>query len=168
MDAYLRFQDPEIKGDSEDKDHAGWIQVSSWEWGLEMKLTTAKSTGGARTAGQVQQRSFTFDKPMDKTTFDLYKHMCKGTHFKKVTLEVMRAIGEGMNHKMTFCTYELESVVIEDLSLSGGDDAPTETLKLNPGVVKYVYSHVDPKDPRGAKQEKFPFGWDFIANKPTA
>lgn len=168
MDAYLKFEDPEIKGDSEDEGHKGWIEVSQWNWDLEQKMTTAKSTGGARTAGQVSQSNFTFTKVMDKTTFDIYKHMAKGTHFKRVLLEVMRSVGEGGDHKMKMCTFEMNSVVIQKFAPDGGgDDQPTESLEINPGMVKFTYFHVDPKDPK-ANVEPKPFGWDFIANKPVA
>lgn len=165
MDAYLRFEGPDVEGDSEDKSHKGWIEPIEWSWGLEMPLTQAKSTGGARTAGQVKPELFTFKKVMDQTTYDLYKAMCTGVHYDKVTLEVMRSIGTGAAlHKMVFCKYEMKSVVIADVSFDGGgDDAPTETIQLHPGLVVYTYNHVDPRKPK--EVTPVPFGWDFIANK---
>jgi len=164
MDAYLKLEEPNIEGESLDKGHEKWIELTGWSWNLTMPMTEGKSTGGARTAGQVKCDPFTLSKNMDKTSPKLFEYMCSGKHFKKATIEIMRSVGEGdRGQKQTFCKYEMEHVVISTMGPDGGSDAPTERLTLDPGTVKFTYTHADQKT--GKSLGKVEAAWDFLANK---
>lgn len=163
MDAYLKFEEPAIEGESLDKGHAKWIELTAWSWNLTMPMTEGKSSAGARTAGQIKADPFTVSKNMDKTSPKLFEHMCAGRHFKKVIIEIMRSVGEGnLGQKQTFCRYEMEHVVISTMAPDAGSDAPTERLTLDPGTVKFTYTHNDQKT--GKATGKVEAAWDFLVN----
>jgi len=164
MDAYLKFEEPNIEGESLDKGHEKWIELTGWSWNLTMPMTEGKSSAGARTAGQVKADPFNVSKNMDKTSPKLFEYMCAGKHFKKATIEIMRSVGEGdRGQKQTFCKYEMEFVVISTMGPDGGSDAPTERLTLDAGTVKFTYQHADQKT--GKAIGKVEAAWDFLANK---
>ncbi len=164
MDAYLKFEEPNIDGESLDKGHEKWIEITGWSWNLQMPMTESKSSAGARTAGQVKADPFTINKNMDKTSPKLFEYMCSGKHFKKVTLEIMRNVGNGdRDQKVTFCKYELEHVVVSTMGPDGGSDAPTERITLDPASVKFTYQHSD--QATGKSIGKVEAAWDFLKNK---
>ncbi|MBW8834077.1 MAG: type VI secretion system tube protein Hcp, partial [Burkholderia sp.] len=43
-DIYLKFGNPAIKGESADKDHAGWIEIDSWSHSITQPRSATAST----------------------------------------------------------------------------------------------------------------------------
>ncbi|MDR0587455.1 MAG: type VI secretion system tube protein Hcp, partial [Burkholderiales bacterium] len=49
-DIYLKFDNPTIKGESQDKDHADWIEVGSWTAAMKQPRSVTASTAGGHTS----------------------------------------------------------------------------------------------------------------------
>ena len=45
-DIYVKFGNPAIKGESQDKDHKDWIEVLSWEHNIKQPRSATASTAG--------------------------------------------------------------------------------------------------------------------------
>jgi type VI secretion system secreted protein Hcp len=63
IDAYLQIGD--IKGESQDDKHKGWIEVQNVHWGVSQPRATAVSTAGGHTSGKADVHEVCFDKLVD-------------------------------------------------------------------------------------------------------
>ena len=54
-DIYVKFGSPAINGESQDKDHKDWIEVSSWQHSIVQPRSATPSTAGRHTAAHWQQ-----------------------------------------------------------------------------------------------------------------
>lgn len=59
IDAYLQIGD--IKGESQDDKHKGWIEVTSVSWGVTQPRATAVSTAGGHTSGKADVHEVSFE-----------------------------------------------------------------------------------------------------------
>ncbi len=94
-DIYVKFDSPAIKGESQDKDHKDWIEVSSWLQSITQPRSATASTAGGHTAERCEHADMVFTKDMDVVSPLLYQHASGGTTFGEVTIEFFRADGEG-------------------------------------------------------------------------
>jgi type VI secretion system secreted protein Hcp len=122
-------------GESQDKDHAGEIEVLSWSFG-ESNSGTAASGGGAG-AGKVNFQDFTFSATMGKHTPCLAKACATGTHIDSAVL-VCRKAGGGQQEflKITFTDFLVSSY---QTGGSSGGEVPIETFSFNYSKIEMAY-----------------------------
>src|SRR4051794_31511408 len=82
VDMFMKIDD--IKGESSDGSHKDEIEVLSWSWGMSQSGTAQSGTGGG--AGKVNVQDLSFTKYVDKSSPNLMKLCCTGTHFKNAKL----------------------------------------------------------------------------------
>ncbi|MCB1986059.1 MAG: type VI secretion system tube protein Hcp [Burkholderiales bacterium] len=125
-----------IKGESTDDAHADWIEVFSFSHGLSQPMSGAGGTGG-RAAARADLQPFVVTKSIDKASVDLNIYCAKGTHIAKLVLEVCQETGE----KLCYLKYELENVMIQSVSISGGgSDRPHETVSFVYDKIAWEYT----------------------------
>ena len=138
-DIYLKFTGPDIKGESGDKDHKDWIEASSWSHTMHQPKSATASTAGGHTAERVEHGEMFFAKDIDLVSPLLYQHCSGGTTFKEVTIEFMRADGEGKRVK--FLETRLMNVLVGSVSPSVvGEGLPNETMTLKYAAVQWKYT----------------------------
>jgi type VI secretion system secreted protein Hcp len=127
IDCFLKIEG--IKGEAQDKDHKGEIDVMSWNWGASNSLTTGANLGHAH--------DLRFTKRSDKSTPQLYaKAISPGAKGVKATL-VCRKSGE---KPLDFMTITMEETFIASVSTGHSDHGPpTEEITLNFGKVTVEY-----------------------------
>lgn len=58
-----------IKGETSDKNHKDWIDVSSWTWGTKRAITSNTSTRGDRESSNAVISDLQITKYMDSSSF---------------------------------------------------------------------------------------------------
>ena len=156
VDMFLKIDD--IKGESTDGSHKDEIEVLAWSWGMSQSGTTHSGSGSG--AGKVAVQDISVTKYVDKSTPNLMKMCCSGTHFQKATLIVRKAGGK---KPLEYIKLEMTNGLIASISSggSGGEDRLTETVTLNFGAFKYEYT---PQKADGSGDAAVPAQWDIAKN----
>src|SRR5688572_24968257 len=94
IDAFLKFEGPECKGDSVGEGHAGEIDLLAYSWGMSQSGTMHQATGGG--AGKVNVQDLSFTHYVDSASVNLVKYCCTGQHIDKVTLVLQKAGGKAL------------------------------------------------------------------------
>ena len=158
VDMFLDI-DGEIGGESQDKTHAGTIDVLAWRWGVSQ--SGSFHTGGGGGAGKANFQDISVTKWIDKSSPDLMLYCANGDHFPAAKLIVRKA---GKN-PLEYLTISMKKVLITSVSTggSGGEDKLTENITLNFAQVLVKYIEQTPEGGEGAKPE---LKWDIAANAP--
>ena len=111
---FIKFEG--IEGESADKDHYGWCDLSSFSQVPLNRDSTNRST---------ETLKIEVEKEVDKATPKLAEAIVKGKVFPKVEIEFTADDG-------TFLAYELTNVMITSYQVSGDSDSrPVEEIHLN-------------------------------------
>ncbi len=158
VDMFLKVEGPEAKGESQDQEHKGEIDILAWSWGASQSGTT--HAGAGRGQGKAEFQDLSLTKFVDSSSEDLLKAVAKGINFKKVTL-VVRNAG---NNPVDSITYIFENVIVTSISTggSGGEDRLTENVTLNFSKFTFKYVGTNARG-KAAKSEDFTF--DIANNK---
>ncbi|NOY71334.1 MAG: type VI secretion system tube protein Hcp [Gammaproteobacteria bacterium] len=120
-----------IKGESSDQGHKDWIDIDSWEWGVERKITSATSTKGDRESTNAVITDLIVTKKMDSASNGLFLESCCGGG-KTVKLHLTKT-GSGSGSDV-FMEYTLTNAVISDYSVGGNSadmNRPTESITIS-------------------------------------
>lgn len=135
---FLKFEEPEIKGESGDSSHKEEIQVLSWSHSFNQPTSPTRSSAGGGTVEQANHSDFTFTKYVDAATDDLLKYCWSGKQIGKGTFTAYRADGD--NKPVKYLEVMMEKIIVANVSFGGGTgDLPTETISLAYGKVTYTY-----------------------------
>ncbi|MDR0587813.1 MAG: type VI secretion system tube protein Hcp [Burkholderiales bacterium] len=180
-DIYLQFGNPSIKGESNDKDHAEWIEISSFKQSIHQPRSVTASTSGGHTSERTEHGAMILTKDVDLVSPLLYQHSSGGTTFDEVTIDFMRADGEG--NRVKYLEVKLKHVIICDvetvagLQIDAADSAeaaldsskqvstiPTDRFKLKYAAIQWKYT----KQKIGGNQNGVTQGaWSLTKNDKT-
>lgn len=134
IDMFLKLGD--IKGESQDKTHAGEIDVLSWSWGMSQSGTT--NTGGGASAGKVSVQDIAVTTFFDAATPAVMLACCNGKHFKEAKLTVCKA----GTTPLEYIKVTMKNVLVSSVSTGGsiGEDRLTENITLNFAEYKVEYT----------------------------
>jgi type VI secretion system secreted protein Hcp len=130
-DMFLRIDS--VKGEAEDADHPGEIEVLGWSWAASQTGTGA--SGGGLGAGRVQVQDLQVTKHVDASSPTLFNLCCKGEHIKSLDLTCRKAGGEALEYMVV----HLEDLIITSIGLSGSGDTVTETVTIGFSKGGYTY-----------------------------
>ena len=106
VDALLKIEGKDIKGESKIDGHEDEIDIYSWTWGMTQSGTFHTGKGGG--AGKVNVQDLTVTKYVDSSTPDFMMHCCNGAHIPSATLTIRKS-GE---HPIDFVVIELSKVMV--------------------------------------------------------
>jgi type VI secretion system secreted protein Hcp len=136
LDIYLKFGNPAIQGESQDKDHANWVEVKSWDHSIVQPRSATSSTSGGHTSERCEHGDMVFTKEIDKVSPLLYQHASGGTTFDEVTIDFMRSDGEGQRVK--YLEIKLKYVIISSVTPSVQKEGlPVEQFSLKYAAVQW-------------------------------
>jgi type VI secretion system secreted protein Hcp len=153
VDHFLKIEG--VEGESEDKEHKGWIDILSWNWG-EMQAGTM-SQGGGGGAGKVSMRDFHFTMRICKASPKLLEGCASGEHFSKATL-VARKAGKT---QQKFLKITFSDLLVSSFDTGPGDPLPIDAISLNFTKIEYEYS---PQNAQGSLAGAIRAGWDVKQN----
>lgn len=135
-DIYIKFGAPAIKGESADKDHKDWIEVDSWDHSITQPRSATASTSGGHTSERAEHGEMIFTKSLDVVSPLLYQHCSGGSTFDEVTVDFMRADGEGKRVK--YMEIKLKYVIIASVnpkivSEGGSKSVSDKGIKVSEG-----------------------------------
>jgi type VI secretion system secreted protein Hcp len=158
FDAFIKIKD--IPGESNDKKHAGEIEIESFSWGLSQTGSAASGTGHG--AGKAQLQDFSFTKKTDKSTPNLMQHCATGKHIAEVLVTIRKAGGE----QVEYLKYKFTDCIVSSYQIGGSgqgtDQVPVETVSMNFTTITVDYQEQgqDGK-PKGGPVHG---GWDVKKN----
>lgn len=157
---FLKLGD--IKGQSKDKDHKDWINISTYGYGITMNI--GAGAGQVRQAGRASFGDIQITKLMDKASPSIAEAAASGQHFKTAEIESMSAAGGDKRSKLIKIT--LENVHITTLQHDGQDnEVAKEKIGLSYGKIKW---EVTTTKPDGSEDAPVRAGWDRDENKKWA
>lgn len=129
----------DIKGESTDKDHKDWIELSSFSFGVT-NTAVGSSSGGAG-AGKVDLTELTIIKHTDIASPKLFEATAKGSHFPTAVLDDTKIVSD---KSVTFLEFKFQDVLISKFDISGtSDSVPTETLSFNFSKIEMIFNQFD-------------------------
>jgi type VI secretion system secreted protein Hcp len=138
-DIYIKFTSPDIKGESQDKDHKDWVEINSWRHSIVQPKSATASTSGGHTAERCEHGEMVFTKDLDVVSPLLYQHASGGSTFDEVTVEFYRADGEGK--RVRYLEIKLKYVLIASVHPSVvSEGVPTELFSLKYAAVQWKYT----------------------------
>lgn len=135
VDIFLKINDDNVKGESQDKTHKQDIDVLAWSFGMSNSSST--HTGGGGGAGKVNVQDISLTKYVDSASPALMLACCNGQHFPSALLTV-RKMGKT---PLEYIKITMTEVIVTSVSTggSGGEDKLTENISLNFAKVQMDY-----------------------------
>src|SRR5262245_19489415 len=133
VDAFLKLKD--IKGESNDDKHAGWIDVLSYSFGISNTGFIGGPGGGAG-AGKANLSDFNFMHAFDLASPVLFLKCAQGAHIEDAQLEVRNSGAK----QETFLKVKFENVMISAVQPSGLSEHPMESVSFVFGKISMVYT----------------------------
>jgi type VI secretion system secreted protein Hcp len=129
----------DIKGESTDKDHPGWIELNSFSFGVT-NLGGGSSGAGA---GRVEFSEITITKSTDTASPKLFEAVATGRHFEEATLDDTKTMA---GKPVTFLEFKFQNVFVTSFDMIGIANAvPTETVAFNFGKIEMIFNQYDDK-----------------------
>ena len=147
-----------VKGESEDKKHAGTIEIDSFSWGVTNSGTHSAGTGGGSGKASFQDLHFTMG--VNKSSPLLMLACAEGKHIPKAVLFVRKQGGD----QQEFYTITLKDVLISSYQSgghAGGGSVPSDQFSLNFTEIKYEYK---PQKKDGSLDSAQAAGWNVKKN----
>lgn len=155
--AFIKIGD--LKGESVDSQHADWIDVLSWSWGMSNAGSGHLGTGSGTGRGTVQD--FHFTKTVDVSSTELARCLLIGKHFPKATFELCKSSGD---KSLIYFKVEFEQIFVTSLNFGGAGEGGsfTESVSFNFRKYKATYKQQTASGSGGASPS---YGWDVSKNQ---
>ncbi|HEY1065114.1 MAG TPA: type VI secretion system tube protein Hcp [Pirellulales bacterium] len=168
FDAFLKFSGEgvaaqKITGESQDEGmRGGWLEIDSFEFGIENKLNLGSGSGGAG-AGKATFKEFKIQKKTDSASPALVLTCCLGGHYDQVDLALRKSGAMAGKSGGPYLVYAFKMVAIGGVDWSGssGDDVPTESVIFQYGAIKMTYK---PQDATGKLGTAIETIWSVTKN----
>jgi type VI secretion system secreted protein Hcp len=161
FDAFLKIDG--IPGESSDAKHKDWIEVLSYDFGIQQPASVFAGAVAGAADQPAQFQDFVITKRLDKASPKLALACADGMGIKQVVLELCTAGGDKakyMEYRMTSC---IISGYYDEGESAGAEPLPSETVSFKYGKIEWVYTQQ--KRPDGSGGGQVTAGWDLQANK---
>jgi type VI secretion system secreted protein Hcp len=143
LDAFLKLDEPLLKGESTDDLHSDEIEILSFEQTVKRPRAASDSTQPDNRRGTTECSAITILKALDGSTPKLMESSCAGTIYKKATLTLCQpsAKSDGKRtdwKRITYFEVALQNVQITRVRLVGDPTIHLPVLQaplLNSGLV---------------------------------
>lgn len=147
-----------IAGESLDKAHSGWIEASSFSFGVS---NPPSLSGGLISGTKGVASELIISKSLDKASPSLFLGCAQGTIYPTVTMELQQS--SAATTPVVYYRITLNNVLVSKLETSGAADArPSEEVSFSYQKIKVEYYAMD----QYGKYILVPaVSWDFVNNK---
>ena len=135
--AFIKFDG--IDGEAVDKDHQGWSDLTSMQWGVGRAITPASGLP----TGKRQHKPVSIVKPLDKATPLLMRDCSSGKAVSEVEIHLTRTGRDGARE--TYLIIKMQDVIISSYDVASGNDdsgepiRPLEQLELTYSSITWTY-----------------------------
>ncbi len=166
-DVFVKFtkktNSKDIPGESTDAEHKGWLEVASWNQGIQQPTCSTASTAGGHSVGRCEHAPMTFSKDIDKASVYLWE-ACSAAYAYDVEIRFFRSSGTVRTNYLTINMY---NAIVSDVETSSPlVGLPVEFFKLK--YAKITWAHKGSKSDGSANVGLDAAGWDLSLNKATA
>ncbi len=135
---FIRFENPEIEGESGVPDHQREIEILGWSHGFAQQTSAVQSERGGDAREFALHQNLTLTKRFDAATNPLLRQCWSGRKIGRATLSCYRP---GANDPVLYLQIVLEKVVVSAYVISGAPgEMPVESISLDYCAVSYKYS----------------------------
>ncbi len=156
FDAFIKIDG--IEGESTDDKHAGWIEVISYNCGVDQKASATASSVGGASAERADFDNFSFSKQLDKASPKLAMACAGGVHIDNIVVEICRSGDD----KVKYMEYKMTNCIISSVKTAGGGEFPSENVSIDFGKVQWAYTVQ--KRQGGGASGNVAGGWDLQKN----
>ena len=156
FDAFIKIDG--IDGESTDAKHADWIEIISFNCGVDQKASATASSVGGASAERADFDKFAFSKLLDKASPKLAVACAGGTHINNIVVEVCRSGTD----KVKYMEYKMTNCIISSVKTSAGGDFPGEDVAIDFGKIEWAYTVQ--KRQGGGASGNVAGGWDLQKN----
>lgn len=160
MSAFLQIEG--IQGEASDKNYKGWLDITSYKWGTQRKITSHTGTQGNRESSNTRITDLTITRFMDKAAPKLFIEACCGRG-KTITLAHTKT-GSG-NGNDPFVEFTLENAILSGYrvaAINWSATRPKEILTLSFIHLQIKYT---PYDQDGNALPPIAVGFDTASNR---
>jgi len=150
-----------LDGESLDDDHKDWIEIESFNWGVDNPSSFAQGQGGQSTQAHVA--SMDIVKRCDKASVTLKKNCTTGKHIASGTVSCMKLDGDS---RVEYLKIDLTDIMVSNFQWtgSGGDVQMGESVSLVFAEFKTAFKLQQNAGSAGGATE---FGHNIQTNKST-
>lgn len=135
---YLKLTGPDLKGESADKDHDQWIEITTWNHSITQPKSGSASTSGGHTAERTEHGDMVLVKELDSASPLLYQAVSSGTTFQTAQIEFFRDAGDGKRVK--YLDIQMKNVLISHIApTNDGKALPSESFCLKYAAIQWKY-----------------------------
>ena len=141
MAVYMNFNALAPSGNVTAKGYEGWIEVSSFNFGVGRGITMEAGAMSNREAGRPSLSEVTVTKQLDASSGLLLKSSLTGAEGVTVLIHVVKT---GADSVEKYAEYTLEEVIISSYSMSASaGGAPQESISLSFAKIEADLAHAD-------------------------
>lgn len=148
VNAYIQIKS--CDGESTQQDHVNWIEIVSWNWGVEhpSKDGEASTAVGER----VVHRPFCFTQRVDSGLVKLLRACCLRSRLPSATVDLLRITGKDTGE--VYLRFVLKDVVARRVLFNQGSPAETPAagidsvhaaVELTYSSIEWTYTTLDPR-----------------------
>jgi type VI secretion system secreted protein Hcp len=152
------MQIPNIKGESLDEKHPGWIEVMSFSHGISRVDSVAG--GGGSTVGKPNHAEVSLMKKLDSSSLPLDLKVNNGEKMSPIVIEFVKASAAAPVVFYRVTLYEA-SITSVSSSGSGGADSLVDSISINYSKIMWQYY---PVDANGKVGPVVTSEWDVLKN----
>ena len=145
-----------IKGDVTASGYEQWVELSSFQFGVERPVTLVS---GVKELGAPTLSDLTITKPMDSSSSALLQEAFSGTP-QTVTIDLVSTTGTGTLFK--YAEYVLTNAQVTGYSVSSGGDRPAESITIAFSKIQFTYT---PETATGSAGTPTTVTWDLTTQK---
>jgi len=160
MASYLKLGD--IKGESHDSEHTGWIDIMSFNWGMSQSASSHLKTGATNARCSVNDVQIV--KDLDVSSTKIMEFCTTGTPIAQAIIDFCLAGGK----QVCYFQMTMDQVIISSYNLSGtgSDEQLNEVITLN--FSKYKVEKWEINNDTLARGKSQVGAFDIRANKKPA
>jgi type VI protein secretion system component Hcp len=138
------------------------FDLSSFTLDAQNSLAIGSATAGAG-AGKVSFQGFSFTKPLDKYSAQLFQDLASGTRIASVEIIVRKPADNGMDDPIV--QYLLKNVGLTNIHISGASKNATETIQ---GAFQAISFVLYGQNSNGTTPVTSTGGWSQVTNQPVS
>jgi type VI secretion system secreted protein Hcp len=131
---YMQYEG--LEGEVTAAGYAGWVELSSLQWGLSRNVATPTGSSADREASAPSFSEIATAKLADKATPRLFGEAVAG---EGKTVEIHFTMSGGDGTPFVYQIIKLYNVMVSSFAQSSGGDRPSESLSLNYTKIEFSY-----------------------------
>ena len=145
---FVKFENPDIQGESTAPDHEKWVVFSSFNFGVATPQNP--NSGSMRQAGAAQLSAVNLTKAFDRSSVPLLESAAMGKRVGRVVIHLTKSSNRGAS---TYLEVVLHDASFAHYEISSGGNRPTESFVIE-------YNRIEVKHLDSNKHPIYQFGWD--------